>query len=56
MWELLSGAGCALFVPALYCCCVRYTGEDGFELSIPNDHMVKLAEALVANPEVRALF
>jgi glycine cleavage system aminomethyltransferase T len=31
----------------------RYTGEDGFELSIPNTHMVQLAEALVADPEVR---
>lgn len=30
-----------------------YTGEDGFELSIPNTHMVQLAEALVADPEVR---
>jgi hypothetical protein len=32
---------------------VRYTGEDGFELSIPNTHMLQLAEALVADPEVR---
>jgi hypothetical protein len=31
----------------------RYTGEDGFELSIPNTHMLQLAEALVADPEVR---
>jgi len=30
-----------------------YTGEDGFELSIPNTHMVQLAEAMVADPEVR---
>jgi glycine cleavage system aminomethyltransferase T len=40
----------------VYCACCRYTGEDGFELSIPNDHMVKLAEALVANPEVSVSF
>jgi Aminomethyltransferase folate-binding domain len=31
-----------------------YTGEDGFELSIPNESMVAIAEALVADPEVCA--
>eukprot|EP00877_Chromochloris_zofingiensis_P001110 jgi/Chrzof1/109/Cz01g03240.t1 len=30
-----------------------YTGEDGFEINVPNSHAVKLAEALVSNPEVR---
>jgi len=30
-----------------------YTGEDGFEISIPNSRSNELAEALVANPEVR---
>ncbi|KAF6248527.1 hypothetical protein COO60DRAFT_1706973 [Scenedesmus sp. NREL 46B-D3] len=30
-----------------------YTGEDGFELSIPNSGMNQIAEALVADPEVR---
>jgi hypothetical protein len=30
-----------------------YTGEDGFELSIPNSGMNTIAEALVADPEVR---
>eukprot|EP00775_Hariotina_reticulata_P006762 gene6762-6979_t len=30
-----------------------YTGEDGFELSIPNESMVAVAEALTADPEVR---
>jgi len=30
-----------------------YTGEDGFEISIPNSRINELAEALVANPEVR---
>jgi glycine cleavage system aminomethyltransferase T len=29
-----------------------YTGEDGFELSIPNSGMNQIAEALVADPEV----
>jgi hypothetical protein len=37
-----------LLLPSL-----SYTGEDGFELSIPNSHMVQLAEAMVADPEVR---
>ena len=45
---------------AVLCCCcccpccpsLSYTGEDGFELSIPNSHMVQLAEAMVADPEV----
>ena len=31
----------------------RYTGEDGFELSIPEDAAVAIAEKLVASPEVR---
>ncbi len=30
-----------------------YTGEDGFEISVPNDGAVALAEALLAQPEVR---
>lgn len=34
----------------VYC---RYTGEDGFELSIPNTHLQEVAEAFVSNPEVR---
>lgn len=29
-----------------------YTGEDGFEISIPNSHAIKLAQALLAEPEV----
>ena len=29
-----------------------YTGEDGFEISVPADHAVALAEALLAQPEV----
>ena len=29
-----------------------YTGEDGFEISVPADHAVSLAQRLVAEPEV----
>jgi hypothetical protein len=39
---------------ACCCCCgCRYTGEDGFEIRVPNTHAVQLAEQLVANSEVR---
>ncbi|MBK6471875.1 MAG: glycine cleavage system aminomethyltransferase GcvT [Betaproteobacteria bacterium] len=30
-----------------------YTGEDGFEISVPAEHAVTLAEALLAQPEVK---
>jgi aminomethyltransferase len=30
-----------------------YTGEDGFEISVPAEHAVALAEALLAQPEVQ---
>jgi hypothetical protein len=33
--------------------CCRYTGEDGFELSIPNDSALELCEALMADSRVR---
>lgn len=29
-----------------------YTGEDGFEISVPNDRAVSLAQALIAHPDV----
>ena len=32
-----------------------YTGEDGFEISVPADAAAELAEALVAQPEVRPI-
>ena len=31
----------------------RYTGEDGFEISIPNEKAVELAEALMENDKLR---
>jgi aminomethyltransferase len=42
----LAGAGC--FVTRS-----GYTGEDGFEISVPAEHAVTLAEALLAQPEVQ---
>jgi aminomethyltransferase len=32
-----------------------YTGEDGFEISVPATHVQKLAEALCAQPEVKPI-
>lgn len=32
-----------------------YTGEDGFELSVPESHVVSLADALCALPEVKPI-
>ncbi|QNH76094.1 glycine cleavage system aminomethyltransferase GcvT [Pseudomonas protegens] len=32
-----------------------YTGEDGFEISVPAEHAEKLARALLAEPEVAAI-
>lgn len=31
----------------------RYTGEDGFEISVPNGHAVGLAETLMKDPRVK---
>jgi aminomethyltransferase len=42
----LAGAGC--FVTRS-----GYTGEDGFEISVPQAHAATLAEALLAQPEVK---
>jgi glycine cleavage system aminomethyltransferase T len=43
----------SVFDAAVLPLCCSYTGEDGFELSIPNSSMNAIAEALVADPEVR---
>jgi hypothetical protein len=43
----------ALICPRLPACLCRYTGEDGFEISVPNSHAVALAEKLVADKRVR---
>lgn len=32
-----------------------YTGEDGYEISIPVEHAVKLARTILAQPEVKAV-
>jgi aminomethyltransferase len=32
-----------------------YTGEDGFELSVPNSHVTKLADALLADERVKPI-
>ncbi len=32
-----------------------YTGEDGFEISVPADHVERLADALCAQPEVKPI-
>lgn len=40
-----------LYHRVLLCC--RYTGEDGFEISVPSTAAVALADKLVANPRVR---
>ncbi len=41
-------AGAACFVTRS-----GYTGEDGFEISVPQEHATTLAEALLAQPEVK---
>lgn len=32
---------------------VGYTGEDGFEISVPNEEAVKLSQILLENPDIR---
>lgn len=40
---------------ACWLSCSGYTGEDGFELSIPNDQVESLAKRLLAEPEVELI-
>jgi aminomethyltransferase len=52
----LSFMGCGVFDVAGAACLVSrsgYTGEDGFEISVPSADAIKLAQALLAQPEVR---
>ncbi|KAL3788612.1 hypothetical protein ACHAWO_011828 [Cyclotella atomus] len=49
----MSGVDCEL--DGVHGCRVTrcgYTGEDGFELAIPADHAITIAEALLSNPAV----
>lgn len=36
-----------------HACTCRYTGEDGFEISVPDDKAVELAKKLLENPRNR---
>jgi aminomethyltransferase len=49
----MTGAYVTLAGTACYVTRSGYTGEDGFEISVPADAAVTLAKALLAQPEVR---
>lgn len=51
-WEHPDACTVPTFPTNMACLC-RYTGEDGFELSIPNSGALKVTEALMASPDVR---
>ncbi len=53
--QLVFMSGCVLDLAGVPCFVTRsgYTGEDGFEISVPAEAAVKLAEALLARPEVK---
>ena len=48
MFAMVDVAGAPCFLTR-----TGYTGEDGFEISIPNGSMLAVAEKLVAHPSVR---
>lgn len=48
----MTGGEFELVGAACYVTRSGYTGEDGFEISVPNEAAVALAEALLAQPEV----
>ena len=52
--QLVFMSGAVLDLQGALCFVTRsgYTGEDGFEISVPAEHAVALAEALLAQPEV----
>ncbi len=53
--SLVFMTGAALTLVGIECFVTRsgYTGEDGFEISLPADHAEELARALLAQPEVK---
>lgn len=48
----MTGCQAEVLDTSVYITCSGYTGEDGFELSIPNDKAGVFAEWLLAQPEV----
>ena len=48
----MQGAACDLAGQSCFVTRSGYTGEDGFEISVPGDGAVALAEALLRQPEV----
>ena len=51
----MSGAGFAWNGAELFITRSGYTGEDGFEISVPGEHTETLARALLAQPEVKPI-
>ncbi len=53
--QLAFMTGAVFSLQGVACMVTRsgYTGEDGFEISVPADHARALAEALLAQPEVK---
>ena len=51
----MSGASFAWNGAELFITRSGYTGEDGFEISVPGDHTEALARALLAQPEVKPI-